>query len=336
MAPPAKCLSAAPQCFNHMVVILITSYIICKIFKSQSRIDGMNKIIFRTTMAFMAFNWLFTLNLIAVGCYSFYWCMRSDIIFVSGVLGVVTLFLFAVQNYLLLIALFCRLYGLYEAGPLRLSKRITYSYIAVFCLMALGLIIVICLCIPVAATPAAFKMIRRISGVLMVFATVSVLISLLWLFRSKMKQIQSNERIAAFAHRQQLLSILTVIGNVLCTVSVVSRWNKNEGQWHWMMFLRPFFSSFHIICNFLCIGLPYRCCDTLVVLCCGFLRCCTATPITTEDHDAIFLEQMLVKPANTRPAITAHQTPSARIEQRENPSVGGAAQPSAFNVVYEY
>merc|ERR1712087_828827 len=77
------------------------------------------------------------------------------------------------------------------------------------------------------------------------------------------------------------------------------------------------FMIFHILCNFLTIALSYRCCDSLLLLCCGCLRCCTVIPITTEDHDAIFLEQIMMNARNGKdgvPQHIEHEPPSTRVQ----------------------
>merc|ERR1719419_634813 len=145
-------------------------------------------------MAFMALNWLLTLHLVVASAFSLCRLLLSahHVISLSECTAfiVVAVFLFLLQNYLLLVALFCRLFVLYESGPLRLSKRTSCLYIAVLCVIPM-----LCLGVPVTRGLGAGKTERRILSLAIIGSDVLVLMALLSLFVGKLRQIQSNKTI---------------------------------------------------------------------------------------------------------------------------------------------
>ena len=177
---------------SQSIVILITSYLIYEILKSQRQMSNVNKGIFRSGMAFMAANWLFTLFIIVASIYSLYqyFGLGIEVLDQSGhpALDFGAGFFFLLQNYLLIIALFVRLRGLFQSGPLRISKCTTSLYI-----IALSLVPVLCLSIPVAhglGRGAVWQLIMTISVIGLNGAILSSLLALLiW----KLKQIQKNK-----------------------------------------------------------------------------------------------------------------------------------------------
>ena len=123
---------------NQAVVILITSYLIWKIFHSHRRMADAKLPIYRTAMTFMACNWLLTLHLLVAASYALSSYIRFGHTILSSeylVFDVVAAFLILFQNYLLLIALFARLRGLFQSGPLRLSKYTSFQFIAALSMM---------------------------------------------------------------------------------------------------------------------------------------------------------------------------------------------------------
>ena len=141
---------------------------------------------------------------------------------------------------------------------------------------------------------------------------------------------------------QVILGILTVIDILLILGIVVmapvlrdkSPEDENyEGYstlgYLWIASLDILLIPFNILCNFLTIALSYRCCDSMIVLCCGCLRCCRVIPITTEDHDAIFLEQIM-RNSETKPGQhIEHEAPATRIQPAVAAGPVAAGAPAA-------
>jgi len=356
MVFPPIWLSAASMMVNQSIVLLITSYIIYQIARSHRKKANDTESVFYTAMTFMICNWLLTLHLIVAAAFNMFRFIRFGVAHEMSVseftvLNTIAAFLFLLQNYLLLIAFFSRLSNLFKAGPLRISKWITSMYKA-----ALSLIPALCLCIPISRALGGGKIWQRILSLTVIFLAISVLCSLLAMFHFKLKQIQKNKTLSAFIHRQMILAALTVISNILffgvtAARSAIAGENDDRSVGNrWMAFAESFIISFHIICNFLTVALSYRCCDSLLVLCCGCLRCCNLIPITTADHDAIFLEQIMkntktqnaAAPKSFEHGPTPRTLPGPTVGTLPGSTVGTLPGPTslsanpAFMNVYEY
>jgi len=169
------------------------------------------------------------------------------------------------------------------------------------------------------------------------FLIVLVLAALLSLFVVKLRQIQKNKTINAFIHRQTVLTALTLLFNaaMLCALSVaVVRCSNGEpfyygtGLVQWAqrtsIALLVTLSNF---CHFLCIAISYRCCDSLIVLCFGYIRCCRVVPITTAEHDAIFLEQIMRNEAGRSDRSDRAEGPQCRVQLRTQSAGSDANAP---------
>ena len=63
----------------------------------------------------------------------------------------------------------------------------------------------------------------------------------------------------------------------------------------WLRLMGTYVTTFNTVSNFLTIAVSYRVCDSLLLLCCGCLRCCRCdvVRVTSEQRDAIFLEEII-------------------------------------------
>ena len=348
--PPRWCLAIVMLC-NLLTVISITTFLFYKILRSHRALPDGNKRIFCTAITFMAVNWTFTFCVIIAVIYNivFYFYTEHDIpVSTYLVLNAIVMFLILLQNYLLLIALFVRLSNLFRSGPLRLSRCTTTMYTVVLTLMP-----ILCLCVPVIRVMGADVRWQRIFAFAVIFLAEIVLCSLLSMFAVKLNQVQKNKTLIAYQRRQSILALLTVFNNFCFLVVVgwqISTDPDRYGQpgYRWIEFVECFFLPFHILCNFLSIALSYRCCDSLIVLLCGCLRCCKVIPITTADHDAIFLEQIMRNSNDQNagnPNQTNHTVPTTKTVTIEVVATGnspdrqyaiGEPVPSPIRIIYEY
>merc|ERR1712156_1195813 len=106
-----------------------------------------------------------------------------------------------------------------------------------------------------------------------------------------------------------MIALITVISNVLFVSYIVIR-SHFDIQNQWTLWIHhtaeTLLLTINVLTNFLSVAISYRCCDSLIVLCCGCLRCCRMIPITTDDHDAILLEQIM-RHSNDRTTGTSEE-----------------------------
>ena len=251
---------------------------------------------------------------------------------------------------MLLIALFARLRGFFQSGPLALSKCSSALYI-----LALSLIPLLSAGIPISRALTGGILWQRVLTFSVIILVELSFVSLLAIFTAKLQQIQRNKTLNAFIRRQFILAIMTMLCNLWMLIVTISRFifpfvsdDKLEDSVsnNWIHFIKAFALSLHVLFNFLCIALSYRCCDSLIVLFCGCLRCCRVIPITTEDHDAIFLEQIMRNSTKDKP----EQAPTTRRLPTMNSGPGNSAPAAAappviamtqmpasqIDIVYEY
>ena len=194
-------------------------------------------------------------------------------------------------------------------GPLRLSPftSMMYSLSLIFIpFFAMG--------VPVATGLGLQQKWTRLMVIIVIFTFLTLLSSLLADFTGKLKQIQRNKTLNAFIRRQIICSVLTVMTIITALLITAVRMHRGFAEYdspgnEWFVLAEVVWIPLHILCNFLCVALSYRCCDSLIVFLCGCVRCCRVIPITTEDQDAIFLEQIM---KNSKPPQIEHEAPSTR------------------------
>ena len=331
-----------------LVVISITTYLLTQIVRSHLGIPKMNKRIFCTAFAFMLFNWMFGICVLFATAYNIVVKILTDrgiTISAYNVLNGVAVFLALLQSYLLLIALFVRLSNLFQSGPLHLSRCTARTYT-----VTLSTIPILCLSVPVTRVLGADIVWQRAFAFAVLFVAETVLCSLLFLFWMKLKQTQKNKTLIAYHRRQSVVSLLSVFTHFCFLMAfgfqlLINVDRHQTPQYSWFTFAYTFIMPYHVLCNFLCVAVAYRCCDSLIVLFCGCLRCCRVIPITTDDHDAIFLEQIM-KNSNDRTRMETakhaqHGPPETRMENAvEIQSVAsvpvGMGANSGVKIIYEY
>jgi len=330
------------------ITFSMTTYIIYKIIVSHRQRDSGHSghsghsasssdlRILNSAIAFMACSWLLSLDLVFAALYSLFFFSPSDTRRVPVVwINTLSLALYLSQNYLFLIALFVRLSGLFKAGPLAMSRRTTLFYAVTLSLIP-TLFIPNAIYSALAEVPRIVDLIWNLSIWML---TLFALSTLLALFTVKLQQIQKNKTLNAFIRRQMALAVLALVFVVLifgvfCVSAARGQTLANHGNSASLRAQRvimALFATFGNLCNFLCIAISYRCCDSLIVLCFGCIRCCRVIPITTADHDAIFLEQIMknVPDRSDRERAPRAEGPSTRIQQRAQPSIPAAAGPPA-------
>ena len=330
-------------------VLSITSYLIHKILQSRRQTADVNKSTFYPAIVFMFSNWFTTLWATAGPIYGLIQLARfnGDVDMIvdlpaSTVIDAGAAFLYLLQNLTLLIALFARLKALFANGPIQLSKCSIVAYIVVFSLMP-----VLSAGIPISRAMGRGIIWQRILTFSVIFLVEIVLTSMLALFIIKLKQIQKNKTLNAFIRRQMILAVLTMASNLWILIVTLSRFMpfidddkmENTAINNWIIFIKTFAFAFHILCNFLCVALSYRCCDSLLVLLCGCLRCCRVIPITTADHDAIFLEQIMRNSKGDNQQIERGGPSRRTMPTEDNGNANGTPNRTtviAMTPVYEY
>ena len=356
MDPLARWQIAIPACLHLSPIIAITSYLFYKIIKSHRKNNDQQQRIYCTAVMFMTFNWLTAVCVFSVHAYNLVVYVVQGFIVKPWsrylIWDLIGAFLVLFQNYMLLIALFTRIRGLFASSDSPLSKCTIIFYISALTLLPI-LLISPFLIVPIAyhfgmgdsilAHGAGEIVSRSLIGATF-YLFISLLISLLAMFTAKLKQIQRNKTLNAFIHRQVKMGILTVLViALLLGIVALAPLLRDKGPddenfegystvgYLWIVAGETFLVPFHIFCNFLCIALSYRCCDSMFVICCGCLRCCRVIPITTADQNAIFLEQIMQSAREARdgqPKHIEHQEPVCEIVQPVDPgtvpSVPGA------------
>jgi len=280
----------------------------------------------------MASSWLLSVDLVFAALYSLFFYPPSDTRRGPVVwIGTLSLALYLFSNYLLIVALFVRLSGLFESGPLSISRRTTWFFGVVLALIPL-------LSVPNAIYCALSEMpwlAELVWGSSVWVLVIVALSALLTLFTNKLQQIQRNKTLNAFIRRQMMLAVLALVFVVLALVifciaafrgqSMANHGNSASLRAHRVVM--ALLAAVSNLCNFMCIAISYRCCDSLIVLCCGWIRCCRVTPITTEDHDAIFLEQIMKNvPEQQSDRSPGSEGPGIRVRRREqSPNAVAAA-----------
>jgi len=323
MDPFPRWIVAIPSLVTWSFVTGVVSYLLFNIVKAHRKTTDHQQRIYCTAILFMFVNWLTAICFLSVHAYNLGIYVATGYVVkpFSRYLawGLISLLLIVLQNYLLLIALFIRLRGLFKSSPVPLSKCVIVSY-------ALALTILPFLCFSfVLAAPHGEIVVRVLLGAAL-FMFIALLVSLLALFTRKLAQIQRNKTLSAFINRQITLAVFTVVDILLILgiVALAPVLREDTGPerenysgyttvgYLWIFINGILLFPFNVLCNFLCIALSYRCCDSMIVLCCGCLRCCRVIPITTEEHDAIFLEQIFEnadKARDAKPRNIAHHEP---------------------------
>ena len=355
---PPWIVSAIYMTVTNIPIFTIITYSIFHIIRSHLRMVKYKKSIFCTALSFMFCNWLLTAQMLTMSICVFITLYSTINATLLIILNVFVALIFLIQNYCLLIALFARLSGHFRSGPVSLSKCTVFAFTSV-----LTIIPVLCFVIPVVRIMGANALYQRLLVMFILFLITSTLSGLLAVFTWKLKQIQKNKTLNAFIRRQIILAVLTVITNLLCFIPTSLRIHVHPASLEneWISFIETFLLSFNILFNFLSIAISYRVGDSLIVLCCGCCRCCRVIPITTTDHDAVFLEQIM-KNASDHPARRTgkpteiqHEAPSTKIQSAENEvnrsvpvqpqnnaqSIGPAVntltqKPISLEIVYEY
>jgi len=274
---------------NMLTVLIVASYLFCKIIRSHQRSNRDEQPIYYSAISFMAVCLMLGVAVTFGHIYNaaVQWHLGRGLKTEEfAVLNSIVSLLLVTENYLLLIALYNRLSGLLKEGPLALGRCTRTMYICI-----LSTILILLLATPVSRVLGAGISVQRVLVVLVILSVEFVLCSLLCLFAIKLKQIQKNKTLIAYRRRQIVLAVLTVFNNMFFIV--VTSYQTHANVSRWVDFISSFVLPLHVLLNFLTIALSYRCCDSMIVLFCGCLRCCTVIPITSKDHDAIFLEQMI-------------------------------------------
>ena len=119
--------------------------------------------------------------------------------------------------------------------------------------------------------------------------------------------------IVILIHRQSILAVLTVIliSLVLDIVALVTALrDKTPDDGPYMGYSTVIFCVSHCRIDAVILCLSFA-------ACCGCLRCCKIIPITTEDQNAIFLEQIMENAGKVRdgtPRNIEHQEPAVRVQ----------------------
>merc|ERR1719203_870610 len=150
MDPIPRWVIAIPTLCFLLLILAIISYLFYQIVKSHRKSDE-NQYIYRTAVTFMTFNWLSAVNYAGISAYNICIFLATGFVVkpfaVNGKWQMVFGFLLVFHNYLLLLALFTRLQGLFKETPVPLSKGVTSVFTS-----GLILLPMMCLLLPFALT----------------------------------------------------------------------------------------------------------------------------------------------------------------------------------------
>eukprot|EP01083_Nonionella_stella_P162731 534467_1 len=207
-------------------------------------------------------------NLIFTPVYTLF--ERNDKIYHMSVAS--TAALYALQNYLMLLNLYLRLYFVFKTSMWAISKHTTLCFISIFILL------LIC-CIAMVLLPTVrHTFVWRLLIVFFVVIVSTLYISLVTLLVHKLYKAHSpmhstDDSLLPMIHKNTLLAIVSVVCTCLGPVSVVIRFRADI---MWMTFLSNCLVSIDIYIKLCCVMLSYsfyqwhyqKACGCIESVCC--------------------------------------------------------------------